>query len=276
MNTLESFAHRRRIPAVAVMLALALASLLLAPSQPASAQTIKLNFNSAAIPGNGLAAFHGGDVNIVVEGGAQDGLGKCAIGGRVVILKGMNHKGARVGGGVGKSFAYGAQKGQFIIQGNADSRAGVRLSGADLVIGGEITEPVQDDQGFLAARANIKGFAFEYMTAGRVVVLGDPGPWICSGMTGGVVYIRLHPEYGFDEEAIRRRLATGANVKVLAVGSGDEGNLQELLCAYFDVLIDANQREEAAQIEEMLERWDREFVKIVPANQQVDQAIATE
>ncbi len=188
----------------------------------------------------------------------------------------MNHKGVRVGGGVGKSFAYGAQKGQFIIQGNADSRAGVRLSGADLVIGGEITERVQDDQGFLASRANIKGFAFEYMTAGRVIVMGDPGPWICSGMTGGVVYIRLHPEYGFDEEAIQRRLAYGANVKVLPVGSSDEGNLQELLCGYFDALIDANQREEAAQIEEILERWDREFVKIIPANQQVDQAIATE
>ena len=44
MNTLETFAHQRRIPAVAVMLALALASLLLAPSQPASAQTIKVYF----------------------------------------------------------------------------------------------------------------------------------------------------------------------------------------------------------------------------------------
>ena len=43
---------------------------------------------------------------------------------------------------MGKSFAYGAQRGQFIIQGNADSRAGVALSGADLVIGGEITEQI--------------------------------------------------------------------------------------------------------------------------------------
>jgi glutamate synthase (NADPH/NADH) large chain len=188
----------------------------------------------------------------------------------------MNHKGVRVGGGVGKSFAYGAQKGQFIIQGNADSRAGVRLSGADLVIGGDITERVHDDQGFLAARANIKGFAFEYMTAGRVVVMGDPGPWICSGMTGGTVYIRLHPEHDFDAAAIQRRLAHGANVKVLPVDRNDEGNLQELLCAYFDALIDANQHEEAAKIEQILERWDKEFMKIIPANQQVDQAIATE
>ncbi len=239
-------------------------------------QIIKLNFNSSAVPGNGLAAFHGADVNVVVEGGAQDGLGKCAIGGRVVVLKGMNTKGVRVGGSVGKSFAYGAQKGQFLIQGNADSRAGVRLSGADLVIGGDLAEKLQDEQGFLASRANIKGFAFEYMTAGRVVVLGDPGPWICSGMTGGVVYIRLRPELGLDEAAIQRRLAYGANVRVTEVSPGDEGNLMELLCAYKEALEDANQHEEADAIEQILNRWDREFVKITPARQQVDQTIATE
>jgi glutamate synthase (NADPH/NADH) large chain len=152
----------------------------------------------------------------------------------------------------------------------------VRLSGADLVIGGEITERLQDEQGFLATRANIKGYAFEYMTAGRAVVLGDPGPWICSGMTGGVVYIRLRPEFGFDEAAVQRRLAIGANVKILPVGPNDEGNLMELLCAYREALADANQHEAAARIDEILARWDKEFIKIVPANQQVDQAIATE
>jgi glutamate synthase (NADPH/NADH) large chain len=240
------------------------------------AREINLNFNSSSVPGNGLAAFHGADVNIMVEGGAQDGLAKCAIGGRVVVLKGMNHKGERVGGGVGKSFAYGAQKGMFIVQGCADSRAGVRLSGADLVIGGQIHERLTDESGFLAARANIKGFAFEYMTAGRVVVMGDPGPWICSGMTGGIVYLRLQPDMHFDEAAIKRRLAKGANVKILPVSASDEANLNDLLCAYYDALLDANQREAAAEILEILNRWQQEFVKIIPANQQVDQTIATE
>jgi len=237
---------------------------------------ITLNFNGAAVPGNGLAAFFGGDIDIVVEGAAQDGLGKCAFGGSVTVLKGMNHKGVRIGGSVGKSFAYGAQKGQFIIQGDADSRAGVRLSGADLIIGGEITSPVQDDLGFLASRANIKGFAFEYMTAGRALVLGDPGPWICSGMTGGTVYVRLRPELGFDEAALKRRLAQGANVKIAVVSASDGQNLYELLCAYREALANANQHEKAHQIDEIMNRWDKEFVKIVPANQQVDQTVATE
>lgn len=237
---------------------------------------INLNFNGAAIPGNGLAAFGGAEINIVVEGGTQDGLAKCAMGGSVAVLKGLNHHGDLVGGGVGKGFAYGAQKGRFFIQGNADSRAGVRLSGADLIIGGEITEKVRDDLGFLASRANIKGYGFEYMTAGRVIVMGDPGPWICSGMTGGVVYIRLRPELNFDETAIMRRLAKGANVKVKPVDGSDEGNLFDLLCGYRDILTDANQHENADRIDEILRRWDKEFVKVVPANQQVDQSVATE
>ena len=57
-----------------------------------------------------------------------------------------------------------------------------------MVVGGEPREPLRDDLGCCADRANLKGFAFEYMTAGRAVVLGDPGPWFCAGQTGGRVY----------------------------------------------------------------------------------------
>ena len=44
---------------------------------------------------------------------------------------------------MGKSFAYGAQRGLFLIQGNADARAGIRLSGADMVLGGEPARAAQ-------------------------------------------------------------------------------------------------------------------------------------
>ncbi|WP_298431959.1 glutamate synthase-related protein, partial [Geobacter sp.] len=151
-------------------------------------QRALLQFRRDSIPGNGLAAFNIDRINIRVEGGAQDGVGKSASGGKIVILKGENREGRRVGGTVGKGLAYGAQGGTFLVQGDADSRACIRLSGADVVFGARIREPLDDSRGDLASRANLKGFAFEYMTAGRVVVLGDPGPWICSGMTGGVVY----------------------------------------------------------------------------------------
>jgi len=138
--------------------------------------TATLTFDDGSVVGNGFACFNVDGVDLTVEGGAQDGVGKGALGGTIVILKGTNGNGKRVDGSVGKSFAYGAQGGTFFVQGNADSRAGIRLSGADVVIGGEITAPIDDSRGGIATRANIKGFAFEYMTNGRAVVLGDPGP----------------------------------------------------------------------------------------------------
>ena len=125
------------------------------------------------------------------------------LGGSISVLKGDNKFGKRVNGSVGKSFAYGAQRGKLFVQGDADSRFCIRLSGADVVIAGEPAEPLDDSRGCLADRANIKGFAFEYMTGGRAVVLGDPGPWACAGMTGGRIYMRHWEEMGLDQRGAR-------------------------------------------------------------------------
>ena len=80
-------------------------------------------------------------VDIRVEGGAQDGVGKTMFGGTIAVMKGRNRLGQRVNGSVGKSFAYGAQRGRFFVQGSADSRFCIRLSGADVVIAGEPAGP---------------------------------------------------------------------------------------------------------------------------------------
>jgi glutamate synthase (NADPH/NADH) large chain len=223
-----------------------------------------LHFRRDSIPGNGLAAFNIRPINITVEGGAQDGVGKSSNGGKIVILKGETRKGMRVGGSVGKGLAYGAQGGTFLVQGNADSRACVRLSGADVVIGGRIARRLDDSLGFLADRANIKGFAFEYMTAGRVVVLGDPGPWICSGMTGGVVYCYLDLENGMDREALRRRIALGAGVEIRDPEEQDIARIEELLFLYQRELLHSHQEEEADWVERVISGCRNNFVKIVP------------
>lgn len=241
---------------------------------PDFAATIELGEGSIA--GNGLAAFSTGAVSIRVQGGAQDGVGKGMLGGRVVILKNRNRRGQWVNGSVGKSFAYGAQRGLFVVQGDADARCGIRLSGADLILGGRIREPLRDDLGSLATRANLKGFAFEYMTQGRVVVLGDPGPWICSGMTGGVVYVRLQPELGLDREALRRRIAKGARVQLTPVGEQGEKDLTELLSAYHRILLEAQQPEEAAEVMGLMLDCGRHFIALRPVTRQVDPGVTTE
>ncbi|MCX7967007.1 MAG: glutamate synthase-related protein [Armatimonadetes bacterium] len=233
---------------------------------------------SQTIAGNGLGAFNIPQVTIKVEGGAQDGVGKSAFGGNIFILKGTNHEGNRLDGSVGKGFAYGAQRGFFIVQGCADSRACIRLSGADVVFGGEITEPIDDSQGLIniASKAQLKGFAFEYMTAGRAVVLGDPGPWICAGMTGGVVYVKLTPDLGFDENALKRRLAKSAKVAISPVDDNDISNIRELLSTYANELEKSGQWQQANRIRSLMKDADRWFVKIVPVNQQSDQSVSTE
>jgi glutamate synthase (NADPH/NADH) large chain len=223
-----------------------------------------LHFRRDSIPGNGLAAFNIPPIKILVEGGAQDGVGKCASGGKIVILKGENRNGVRVGGSVGKGLAYGAQGGTFLIQGDADSRACIRLSGADVVLGGRIRHNLDDSRGNLAERANIKGFAFEYMTAGRVVVLGDPGPWICSGMTGGVVYCCLHPDKGMNRDALRRRIAQGAGVEIRDMEEDDVAQVEELLFFYQRELIHSHQEEEADWVEKVISGCRGNFVKIIP------------
>ena len=193
-----------------------------------------------------------------------------------MIMKGYNHDGKLIDGSVGKSLAYGGTGGLVVVQGDADSRACIRLSGTDVIVGGEIKKPLNDSLGFLGARANIKGFLCEYMTAGRAIVLGDPGPWICAGMTGGVLYLRLQPHLNFDHAAIQRRLARGAKVVVQEVGEEDLRNLRELLTVYAEELRQNHQGEEAQKALNLLVDWKNTFVRVVPLGQQEDQRVATE
>jgi glutamate synthase (NADPH/NADH) large chain len=225
-------------------------------------EAVHLSFSNSAVPGNGLAAFLDDPIRVLVEGGAQDGVAKCARGGTVSILKGLNHNGQRLDGSVGKSFAYGAQDGFFIVQGDADTRACIRLSGASIVFGGEIREPLRDQDGGLGARANLKGYACEYMTSGRVLIMGDPGPWMCAGMTGGVVYQRIQPEMGLNADAIRRRIAEGAVVEVMSLDDHGVEDVRELLTRYIQTLEVNNQADAAEHLYALLRAPHTHFVKV--------------
>jgi glutamate synthase (NADPH) large chain len=210
------------------------------------------------VAGNGAAAYSAQGLSLTIHGGAQDGAAKTALGGSVTVLKARNAEGRWVDGSVGKCFAYGAQRGRFLVQGGADARAGIRLSGADVVIGGDV-----------------RGFAFEYMTGGRAAILGDPGRWICSGMSGGVVFVRHDPARGLDDAGIRDRIAKGAKVAVRAVSDDDRAVLQELLGAYAEALAASEQADAAADVLALLAD-PCAFRAIKPAGEVVDQAISTE
>ncbi len=235
-----------------------------------------IQLTQGSVVGNGFAAYNAMGVQLRVEGGAQDGVGKSSLGGKVVVLKGLNRFGQRVNGSVGKGLAYGAQRGLFIVQGDADSRAGIRLSGADLILGGTPRDKIDPSKAALASVANIKGFAFEYMTGGRALVLGDPGPWICSGMTGGVVYLRLQPEIGLTVEALHRRLAKGAKVTLTHLNAGGILDVQELLALYRKELERSSQEDEADRLLPLWEAPDDHFMMVRAAGEQTNQDEATE
>ena len=236
----------------------------------------ELRFEEGSVGGQGLGAFNVYGVDITVEGGAQDGVAKAMLGGKVAVMKGTNRLGQRVNGSVGKSFAYGAQRGRLFVQGDADSRFGVRLSGADVVVGGEPREPLDDSRGCLADRANLKGFAFEYMTAGRAVVLGDPGPWMCAGQTGGRVYLRVNHDWNLDREALERRVGEGAKVSISELDSQGMLDVQELLGRYADELSATGQPEEAERCTTLAAEPRSHFLMSVPEREQTDPSVSTE
>ncbi len=236
----------------------------------------ELHFNGGSVAGQGFGAFNEWGVHVRVEGGAQDGVGKTMLGGTVSILKGTNLNGERVNGSVGKSFAYGAQRGRLFVQGSADSRFCIRLSGADIVLAGEPPEPLDDSRGCIVDRANAKGFAFEYMTSGRAVVLGDIGPWACAGMTGGRVYVRVNDEWNLDRDAIERRLGEGAKVALEEVDAEGQLDLEDLLGHYATELRATDQNEEADRMLDLAAGAKTNFLMIIPEKVQADPSISTE
>ncbi|MDW7771657.1 MAG: glutamate synthase-related protein [Desulfobulbaceae bacterium] len=218
----------------------------------------------SSVPGNGLLAFNIAGVAGIVEGGSQDGAAKGSAGGSLSVLKGRNQLGRLVDGSTGKSFAYGATGGFFIVQNMADSRACIRMSGAEVVFGARITERVNDEEGNIAGRAHLKGFAFEYMTGGRAVVLGDPGPWICAGMTGGVIYQCLYPEFDFDRQSIKRRLAKSSETVIRQVSKEGLADIRRMLARYIAELESSFQKEEAEAVTSLLQEAKQRFVMIIP------------
>ncbi|MDF2854834.1 MAG: glutamate synthase [Neobacillus sp.] len=238
---------------------------------------VQLKYKNGSIPGNGLGAYNSEGITISVNGGGQDGVGKTSFGGNIFILKSKGKNGHYYNGAVGKGFGYGAQKGMLVAQGDADARAGIRLSGADLLVGGFVKQPIPEVEfGNIGVNANIKGFAFEYMTNGRGLVLGDPGPWICAGMTGGVVYVRHQPEVGLTKAALSRRIAKGAKVSITELNDSGKSDVQELLTSYTDLLENDGQKEEASQLRELLINPENHFLQIVPVKEQADPAVSTE
>jgi glutamate synthase (ferredoxin) len=132
--------------------------------------TIRIRFTGSA--GQSLGAFMPRGMSFTLEGDANDYVGKGLSGGRLVIYppKASTFR-AEENMIIGNVALYGATSGEVFIRGQAGERFAVRNSGVDTVV-----EAIGDH-------------GCEYMTGGRVVVLGPTGRNFGAGMSGGVAYV---------------------------------------------------------------------------------------
>lgn len=140
--------------------------------------TITCRFTGAA--GQSFGAFAAKGLTLYLNGEANDYLGKGLSGGRIIVTPeagvDFNPSENIIAGNV---ILYGATSGEVYIHGKAGERFAIRNSGANAVVEG------------------VGDHGCEYMTGGRVVVLGGTGINFAAGMSGGIAYV-YDPHQQFD------------------------------------------------------------------------------
>jgi glutamate synthase (NADPH/NADH) large chain len=217
--------------------------------------TIYIRLTGSA--GQSLGAFLARGITIELVGDANDYVGKGLSGGRLVIYPHPDsgfvpHENIIVG----NVCLYGATMGEVFIRGRAAERFAVRNSGATAVIEG------------------VGDHGCEYMTGGRIVVLGATGRNFAAGMSGGIAYV-------WDERGdfpVRCNLAT---VALERIETEDEAREIRGLIERHVSLTDSDQGRRA------LASWDQflgQCVKVMPtdykkvleamANDRLDEVLA--
>ena len=199
-------------------------------------ETISVNLTGSA--GNSLGAFVPSGISIRLEGDANDYVGKGLSGGKIYIRppekSSFNASEQIIAGNV---LLYGATAGEAFFRGKVGERFCVRNSGA------------------IAVAEGIGDHGCEYMTGGRVVVLGDTGRNFAAGMSGGIAFV-------FDPEKLFHPKVNPEMVILEAINLDDSSWLRELLSRYAE--------ETKSDIaEKILNDWENlaeHFVKVVPVD----------
>jgi glutamate synthase (NADPH/NADH) large chain len=200
-------------------------------------ETIHIKFNGSA--GQSFGAFLARGISLELEGDANDYVGKGLSGGRVAIYP---PKASTFDASesiiVGNVVLYGATGGEAFFRGRAAERFCVRNSGARTVIEG------------------VGDHGCEYMTGGRVVILGPTGRNFAAGMSGGVAYI-----WDRDGDFITRCNLGMVGIEKLETDE-DVADVRELIEKHLD-------RTGSTVAKDVLARWDEvqpEFVKVMPTD----------
>jgi glutamate synthase (NADPH) large chain len=199
------------------------------------ADTIQLSFNGSA--GQSFGAFVPRGVTLKLEGDANDYVGKGLSGGKIIVFPPREATfNAQENVVIGNVAFYGATGGEAFISGVAGERFCVRNSGVSAVV-----EALGDH-------------GCEYMTGGRVVVLGGTGRNFAAGMSGGIAYV-------LDEKG---NFATRCNKAMVQLTSVED--LDEMEALKNMIFRHAEYTGSCRAIEVLLQwdEWLPKFVRVIP------------
>ncbi|WP_179466544.1 glutamate synthase large subunit [Mycolicibacterium vinylchloridicum] len=198
--------------------------------------TIDITFDGSA--GNSFGAFVPKGITLRVYGDANDYVGKGLSGGRIVVRPSENAPSDFVAEDniiAGNVILFGATSGQAFLRGQVGERFAVRNSGAHAVVEG------------------VGDHGCEYMTGGKVAILGPTGRNFAAGMSGGIAYV--YDEHGHLGDNLNTEM-----VDLERLDGEDIEWLRDMLVAHVDAT-------DSAVGQRILSDWEsqlKHFVKVMP------------
>jgi glutamate synthase (ferredoxin) len=196
--------------------------------------TIKCNFRGMA--GQSFGAFLAKGITFELEGMANDYVGKGISGGKIIIYPDRNadYK-PDENIIVGNTTFYGAINGEAYLSGVAGERFCIRNSGLNAVVEG------------------VGDHGCEYMTGGRVVILGKTGRNFAAGMSGGVAYcLDLNNDF--------RKKCNMEMVELQKIDTADAEIIKNLLANHYKY----TRSLKAKEVLRAFNKYLNTFVKVMP------------
>ena len=198
--------------------------------------TLTVHFTGCA--GQSFGAFLAPGITFELAGEANDFVGKGLSGGKIIVRPPENISYAPSDNVIaGNVIGYGATSGSIFLHGQAGERFAIRNSGAKMVVEG------------------IGDHGCEYMTGGRVAVLGKVGVNFAAGMTGGLAYV-----YDADNDFDQKCNLGSVDLETVLPHSADEAELLQLIYEHYM----ATKSRRAC---DLLNNWPEErgkFIKVFP------------
>jgi glutamate synthase (ferredoxin) len=197
--------------------------------------TINLKFYGSA--GQSFGAFVPKGVTLTLEGDSNDYIGKGLSGGKIIVHKPKSADFiAEENIIIGNTAFYGATSGEAFISGIGGERFCVRNSGVNAVIEG------------------VGDHGCEYMTGGRVIILGKTGKNFAAGMSGGIAYV-------FDETGDFSSLCNKEMIELTKIEDEEEAEFVK------SQIFKHIEYTESRLATEILGNWENnlgKFVRVIP------------